>query len=123
LVLADGAIELPALMRLLDAIGGDPADLSELVEDFVVGAPELVAQMTAAAAASDTRALYRASHTLKSNAQDFGARRLATLCAALEGACRDGPCPEAAASVATIAAEACLARTALCALNIHDLGK
>lgn len=118
---ADEPIELPALRRLLDVIGGDRDDLSELVDDFLSGAPELVAQMSAAAAAADTEALRRAAHTLKSNAQDFGATRLAARCAALEGACREGPCPEAAASVAVIAEEEEKARRALGALNVEEL--
>jgi histidine phosphotransfer protein HptB len=121
MTLADGPIELPALRRLLDVIGGDHDDLSELIDDFLSGAPELVAQMSAAAATADTQALRRAAHTLKSNAQDFGATRLAALCAALEGACREGPCPEAAASVAVIAEEEEMARRALGALNVKEL--
>jgi histidine phosphotransfer protein HptB len=121
MTLADGSIELPALKRLLDVIGGDRADLAELIDDFRSGAPELVAQMSAAAAATDTEALRRAAHTLKSNAQDFGAMRLAALCAALEGACRDGSCPEAAASVAVIADEEEKARMTLGALNVNEL--
>ena len=121
MTLADGPIELPALRRLLDVIGGDRDDLSELINDFLSGAPELVAQMSAAAAAADTESLRRGAHTLKSNAQDFGAMRLAALCAALEGACREGPCPEATASVAVIAEEVDTARTTLRALNVEEL--
>ena len=121
MTLADGAINLAALGRLLEVIGGDRADLSELIDDFLSGAPDLVAQMSAAAAAADTEALGRAAHTLKSNAQDFGATRLAALCAALEGACREGSCPEAAASVAVIAQEEEKARTSLGALNVEEL--
>jgi hypothetical protein len=47
--------------------------------------------------------------------------RLAAVCAALEGACREGPCPEAAASVAVIAEEEELVRRALGALNVEEL--
>ena len=120
MTLADGSIELPALRRLLDVIGGDRDDLSELIDDFLSGAPELVAQMSAAAAAADTEALRRGAHTLKSNAQDFGALRLAALCAALEGACREGPCLEATDSVAVIAEDVEMARRALRALKIQE---
>ncbi len=121
MILADGSIDVAALRRLLEVIGGDRDDLSELIDDFLSGAPELVAQMSAAAAAADTEALRRAAHTLKSNAQDFGAMRLAAECAALEGACREGPCPEAAASVAVIAEEEEKARASLAALNVEEL--
>jgi HPt (histidine-containing phosphotransfer) domain-containing protein len=121
MILADGSIDVATLRRLLEVIGGDRADLSELIDDFLSGAPELVAQMSAAAAAADTEALRRAAHTLKSNAQDFGAMRLAALCATLEGACREGPCPEAGASIAVIAEEEEKARTTLRALNVEGL--
>jgi histidine phosphotransfer protein HptB len=121
MTLADGPIELPALKRLLEVIGGDHADLSELIDDFVGGAPELVAQMQAASAAGDTTALTRAAHTLKSNAQDFGAVRLAAMCAELERASREGAVPDAAASIEAIAQEEAMARRALGALNVEDI--
>jgi HPt (histidine-containing phosphotransfer) domain-containing protein len=121
MALADEPIELPALRRLLNVIGGDRADLSELIDDFVSSTPELVAQMSAAAAAADSEALTRAAHTLKSNAKDFGAARLAALCAALERESREGPVPDVAASIAAIAEEEEMARKALGALNIEDL--
>lgn len=118
---ADEPIELPALKRLLEMIGGDHADLAELIDDFINGAPELVAQMQAATTAADSAALTRAAHTLKSNARDFGAMRLAALCAELERASREDQGLEAAASIAVIAEEEELARKALGALNVEDL--
>jgi histidine phosphotransfer protein HptB len=118
---ADEPIELPALKRLLEMIGGDPADLAELIGDFINGAPELVAQMQAATTAANSAALTRAAHTLKSNARDFGAMRLAALCAELERASREDQGLEAAASIAVIAEEEELARKALGALNVEDL--
>jgi histidine phosphotransfer protein HptB len=117
---ADDTIELPALKRLLEVIGGDLGDLSELIDDFINGAPELVAQMQAATAAGDTTALTRAAHTLKSNAKDFGAVRLAAMCAELERASREGAVPDAAASIEAIAREEAAARRALGALNVED---
>lgn len=120
--MADDTIELPALQRLLEVIGGDRADLSELIDDFVAGAPELVAQMQAASAAGDTAALTRAAHTLKSNARDFGAVRLAAMCAELERTSREGAVPDAAASIAAIAREEEMARRTLGALNVEDIG-
>jgi histidine phosphotransfer protein HptB len=121
MTLADDAIELPALKRLLEVIGGDRADLTELIDDFRSGAPELVAQMQAASAAGDTAALTRAAHTLKSNARDFGAMRLAARCAELERASREGAIPDAAASIEAIAEEEAMARRTLVALNVEDI--
>ena len=119
--MSDDTIELPALRRLLEVIGGDRADLAELIGDFVGGAPELVAQMRAASAAGDTAALTRAAHTLKSNARDFGAVRLAAMCAELEQASREGAVGDAPASIAAIAEEEAMARRTLGALNVEDI--
>jgi histidine phosphotransfer protein HptB len=121
MALADDTIELPALRRLLEVIGGDRADLVELIDDFVGGAPELVAQMQAASSAGDIAALTRAAHTLKSNARDFGAVRLAAMCAELERASREGAVFDAPVSIAAIAQEEEKARTTLGALNVEDI--
>jgi histidine phosphotransfer protein HptB len=121
MALADDTIELPALRRILEVIGGDRADLSELIDDFVGGVPELVAQMQAASSAGDTAALTRAAHTLKSNARDFGAVRLAAMCAELERASREGAVFDAPASIAAIAQEEEMARRTLGALNVEDI--
>jgi hypothetical protein len=120
MTLADGPIELPALRRLLDVIGGDHDDLSELIDDFLSGAPELVAQMRLQPLRGTPRRSPRAAHP---EVQCAGLRRNAArrFVRGPGGACARGPCPEAAASVAVIAEEEEMARRALGALNVKEL--
>jgi HPt (histidine-containing phosphotransfer) domain-containing protein len=85
MMLDQGAID-----RLLDVIGGDRADLAELVQSFLDEAPALAATIDRALATGDINALKRAAHGLKSGARDFGAVELAGLCARIELRCREG---------------------------------
>lgn len=117
----DSEIDLTALSRLLEVIGGDPEDLAELLEDYRATAPDLAAQIEAAAAAGDLDALRIAAHTLKSNAQDFGATWLSVLCAELEHACRDGDVPDPVGKAAAIAAAEDSARAALASIDVRSL--
>lgn len=114
----DDAIDRDALRRLLDLVGGDPADLEELLEEYLQAAPALAATLTGAAARGDLGAMRIAAHTLRSNARDFGAHHLSQLCATLEAACRSGAlsASEAEAAAAEISAAEARARQALLAL-------
>ena len=76
-VLDDSAIEH------LEAATGDPAFVAELVDTFLRGAPALLANLKRTADWPSWE-LRRTAHTLKSNAQTFGAAALADLCPALE---------------------------------------
>ena len=111
--MSDEVIDLEALRRLLDVIGGDPEDLDELLEEFEDVGPSTLATMQGAAATGDLDALRIASHSLKSNARDFGATQLATSCETLEHACRDGAVDDPEAKVQSIAAQLEDARSAL----------
>ncbi len=115
----DEAIEQDALRRLLDLVGGDPADLEELLEEYVEAAPALAETLSSAAAAHDLEAMRIAAHTLKSNARDFGAHHLSDLCATVEAACRSGALSdaEATAAAAEISDAEARARRALLALT------
>jgi HPt (histidine-containing phosphotransfer) domain-containing protein len=117
----DDVIDPAALRRLLNAIGGDPDDFAELVEDYLTGVPDLVADLHAAAGSMDWERVCRAAHTLKSNATDFGATRLADLCAGLEAAARKGPVESPKAVIAEIEAAEVLARQALLQIAVEDL--
>ncbi len=56
----------------------------ELVDTFLEEAPVLLAQLRAARDEADTDAFRRAAHSLKSNAQTFGAAALAHAARAIE---------------------------------------
>jgi histidine phosphotransfer protein HptB len=58
----------------------------ELIETFQQEAPSILAQLRNAAARGDTDGYRRAAHTLKANAQTFGAMRLGALARNLEHA-------------------------------------
>ena len=74
------------LRELLALLGDERASLVELIQTFLEDLPAIGAQF--GDAAGDHAALARAAHTLRSSAQDFGAVRLAQLCARLEQECR-----------------------------------
>lgn len=115
-------INLAALQRLLNAIGGDPEDLTELLEDYVSGAPALVTRMRDGARSANWVAVFQAAHTLKSNALDMGATHLSALCAALESEAREQPVDAAEERIAEIAAEEEIVRQALMEIQVRDIG-
>ena len=82
-------LDRSALERLGELVGGDPADLEALVESFLEEGEELVDAMRGALAGEDRAALHRAAHSLKANARDVGAERLAVPAAALENAAHE----------------------------------
>lgn len=113
-------LDRAAIRRLLDLIGGDPEDLDELLDEFRSAAPELAAQIGAAADCGDLDALRIAAHTLKSNARDFGALQLSTLCESLEHECRNGAVPDAPARAAAIAQAEAAVTLALSDITAED---
>jgi len=84
------AIDDRALTQLKELIGGDSDDLRELIETFLVEGEEIVDDMHGALAEDNVELLNRSAHSLKSSAQDFGASKLSSVCAALESACKSG---------------------------------
>ena len=77
-------LDTRTLAQLQELIGGDRAELIELVDTFLVEGDEIVADMQAAITGGDVELLRRSAHSLKASAQDFGANQLSTLCATLE---------------------------------------
>ncbi len=67
------SLDRTALAKLQEVVGGDPADVAELIDSFLDEAPELLAAIGRAHAAGDVAALKRAAHSLKSAAREFGA--------------------------------------------------
>lgn len=112
-------IDKAAITRLLDVIGGDTEDLKELIEDFGEVAPELLQSMQNAVTSNDTDQLRIAAHSLKSNARDLGATRLAEESADLEKACSGGTVPDAAIRVEVIAQSVANAQKALHELSLE----
>jgi HPt (histidine-containing phosphotransfer) domain-containing protein len=121
--MTDRVIDIAALKRLLHVIGGDTEDLRELLDEFLETAPDLAASITSAAVAGNRDNLRIASHTLKSNARDFGAIRLSELCAELERDCREEGIMDPRAAAARIAEEELHARRALGTLSLEGLGQ
>lgn len=73
--MSDGIIDQTVFDDLKDTAGADFA--AELVETFLEEAPGMIAELRAAAEGGDADAFRRAAHSLKSNANVFGASNLA----------------------------------------------
>jgi histidine phosphotransfer protein HptB len=80
----DDVIDLGVLGELQSTVGAEFA--TELIGTFLEEAPGQLAQLQASLAAGDADAFRRAAHSLKSNAQTFGAMKLALLARDLEHA-------------------------------------
>ena len=119
--MTDHTIDISALTKLKDMIGGDIEDLEELVDDFVASVPEQVAKMQAEVANQDWAALRIASHSCKSNGRDLGATALTALCAELELQCKNGVPVDPDAQVTAIGAAAQEAADALKALDLANV--
>ena len=84
------AIDRGALDKLRELVGGEEADLLELVESFLEEGPPIMQDMWSSCHASDHAAVRRAAHSLKSNARDMGAVDLSQICAGVEARCASG---------------------------------
>ncbi len=78
------------LDRLREILGGDPAEVAELVDVFQEEAPGYLSAMERALAAEDHDQLRQAAHGLKGTSGTLGARRLQALCKELEEEARQG---------------------------------
>jgi HPt (histidine-containing phosphotransfer) domain-containing protein len=76
------AIDLSTYNELKDTAGAE--FVVELVDTFVDEAPGMLAELRSARAASDADRFRRAAHSIKSNANTFGALALGTLARELE---------------------------------------
>lgn len=73
----------PSAFADLREMSGDEL-LNELIDVFLEDGPKMIAAMQAALAAHDVDAFRRNAHSMKSNADTFGATALADLARALE---------------------------------------
>jgi HPt (histidine-containing phosphotransfer) domain-containing protein len=83
-------LDSDALAMLDELTGGDPAFLDELIDTWVGDGAEQLEAMRQSLAAGDTPTLRRAAHSLKSTSQSLGAVLLASVCAEIEAAARNG---------------------------------
>ena len=73
--MTEDLIDETVFAELTDAMGAEFAE--ELVTTFLGDAPNMFAELTDAVASGDIDAYRRAAHSIKSNAQVFGATALA----------------------------------------------
>jgi signal transduction histidine kinase/DNA-binding response OmpR family regulator/HPt (histidine-containing phosphotransfer) domain-containing protein len=99
------SVDAPTLRRFVETMGDDdPAFVQEMIEQFLTDAPGLIADLRVGLGAGDAEGVRRAAHTLKSNANTFGARVLGERCAALEATAKAGDLGDAEASIDAIEA-------------------
>jgi HPt (histidine-containing phosphotransfer) domain-containing protein len=82
------AIDKHLIEQLKDLIGGDQKALDELIETFLLEGSGIITDMYSALSSRDIELLRRSAHSLKSSAQDFGAREVSTMSATIETFCR-----------------------------------
>ncbi|HDQ73249.1 MAG TPA: Hpt domain-containing protein [Chloroflexi bacterium] len=110
-------LDLSALDRLREIVGGDEAFLVELIHTFLEDAPQEIAHMHRALESWDVALLRRAAHSLKSNSADFGATVLYQMCQELEEMGKQGVFDGAAEWVSKIEAEYAMVEKALRAVS------
>ncbi len=110
--MTDSLIDQAVLDDLCDAMGDDFA--AELVTTFLGDAPNMFADLRTAAAEQDADGYRRAAHSIKSNAQVFGANALADQARDMEL----GNLSDAAAQV--LALEATFEQTAAALRSLLD---
>jgi HPt (histidine-containing phosphotransfer) domain-containing protein len=79
---APPVVDEAVFAELQDSAGAD--FVAELVDTFLEEAPRMLDELRSAAAAGKSEAFRRAAHSLKSNANTFGAQGLAGLARDLE---------------------------------------
>ena len=114
-------IDIAALAKLKDMIGGDTEDLAELVDDFVVSFPQQIELMQKQATGQEWGSLRISSHSSKSNARDMGATSLSALCAELELQCKSGTPVEPLRQVSEIEKAGLAAIDALKDLDLENV--
>jgi len=98
--MSDDVIDLAVFSELRSTAGAE--FVADLVGTFCDDATTILAQLREAAAAGDAAKYRRAAHTLKSNANTFGAARLAAIAREIE---LGGLGPDAARKIADLGAE------------------
>ena len=107
------------VQRLLDSMGGDTTFVSDLIDQFLTDAPELVEAARAGVASGDVGEVRRALHTLTSNAATFGATDLAVSSRQLEEVAKGGSLDGVALRLDGIADQLARVSEALAASRFH----
>ena len=93
-------VDIGTLRRFAETMGADdPGFVREVIDEFLVDAPALVAAIREGTASGDADTARRAAHTLKSNANTFGAHELGRRSADLEALAKGGDLDAAGAAV------------------------
>ena len=111
--LESSPIDMLALDRLQEIVGGDPAYLYELIDSFLEDSPQCVFSLRQGLENGDAKRIHLAAHTLKANAAEFGAERLRDLNRELEELAKRGALEDAPDLVTAIEAEYVLVQRAL----------
>lgn len=93
------AIDATAYAALEEIADGDNEFMSELLNQYLVDADQLVSALAPALADSNAEELERAAHTLKSSSANVGAMTLSNLCEELQCIGRSGDLGDAAEKV------------------------
>jgi HPt (histidine-containing phosphotransfer) domain-containing protein len=83
-------LDSAALDALLDATGGDPAFLAEMIDTYLTDSVELLAAIDGALVNGRADDLRRAAHSFKSNSATFGAMILSETCRQIEEQAKTG---------------------------------
>ncbi len=101
---AEGDFDPSALNKLLNLVGGNKADLVELVNSFLEETPPLLVNLRRGLETGNMELFRRAAHTLKSSARDFGALQLSQLSQQLETIAKEKDLADATELVARVEA-------------------
>ncbi len=113
----DAGINLEATaLESLRELGGDDF-LTQVIDEFLADAPNLLAALRRSLEQDDADELRRAAHTLKSNGATFGAEEFSELCRELEEAAKSGQLAGAPALADRIEREYARVEEALTALR------
>lgn len=111
----DQVLDPTTVQRLVEALS--PTLVAELIQAFLEDSPSMVDTIRRAGPTADPGEVRLAAHTLRSNADTFGASDLASLCTNLETQARAGALAETEPLISHITAEYDRCRSALKSLE------
>lgn len=80
----DFVVDEEVLASLSDAVGGDPAFVQSMLEEFIVEAKEQITAAISAHASSSCKGVQSELHTLKGNSGTLGAAQVHSICEKIE---------------------------------------